>query len=397
MARALVLSLIILSTVAASLPLGDALVEAARRANATQAQNARQHRRRSRAWRRRQRARLRRQRALAAERRRRRWSIRRRRAVALRRNATPRVTLPEMLKQMELSSASPSILDSASVIAEEVSAPPQLIAPLKVAPLAPAAVGEATPRAQAATTTQLAHAPQPALVSQNAPARQQPVALRASAAPAPPLSFTRTPAPAIAPPTSAPATALLSRPTPAPFAKATANASTVNASTPTVRDARKFSALPVPQNWQNASSSLGGEFKFSLRASDGRPSGVAVWSRVNLAATANIDRRNRALAGVSHASLRRTVIDRMLVEGGWVVNDFEREVAGQKVFVVVAQSEQGGARRSWTYYFVEVNGQLFSLATTAPAEFAAAVASDAEQTLAAIASRQRPAATAAHN
>jgi hypothetical protein len=390
MLRALVLSLIILSTIAASLPLGDALVEAARRASATQTQNARQHRRRSRAWRRRQRARLRRQRALAAERRRRRWSIRRRRTVALRRNAMPRVTLPEMLKQMELSSASPSSLDSASVIAEEVSAPPQFIAPLKVSPLALAAVGEATPRAQAATTPQLAHAPQPA--QQNALVRQQPVALRASAAPAPPLSFTRTPAPVIVPPTSAPATAPLSRSTPAPFANATANAPT-----PTVRDARKFSALPVPQNWQSVSSSLGGEFKFSLRASDGRSSGVAVWSRVNLAATANIDRRNRALAGVSHASLRRTVIDRMLLEGGWVVNDFDREVAGQRVFVVVAQSEQGGARRSWTYYFVEVNGQLFSLATTAPSESAAAVAADAEQTLAAIASRQRPAATAAHN
>jgi hypothetical protein len=159
-----------------------------------------------------------------------------------------------------------------------------------------------------------------------------------------------------------------------------------------VREPRKFTALPVPQNWQNVSPSLGGEFKFSLRASDGRPSGVAVWSRVNLAASANTDRRNRALSGVSHASLRRTVIDRMLLEGGWVVNDFEREVAGQRVFVVVAQSEQGGARRSWTYYFVEVNGQLFSLATSAPSEFAAAVASDAEQTLAAIASRQqRPA------
>lgn len=393
MARALVLSLIILSTVAASLPVGDALVEAARRASATRTQNARQHRRHSRAWRRRQRARLRRQRALAAERRRRRWSIRRRRTVALRRNATPHVTLPEMLKQMELSSASPSILDSASVIAEEISAPPQIIAPLKVAPLTLTVA--ATPQAQATSAPQLAHAPQP--VPQTAPARQQPVAMRASAATAPPLSFTRTPAPALAPPTSAPTTAPLARLTPAPFAKATANASTVNAPTPAVRDPRKFSALPVPQNWQSVSSSLGGEFKFSLRASDGRPSGVAVWSRVNLAAAANIDRRNRALAGVSHASLRRTVIDRMLVEGGWVVNDFEREVAGQKVFVVVAQSEQGGARRSWTYYFVEVNGQLFSLATTAPSESAAAVAADAEQTLAAIASRQRPAAAAAHN
>ncbi|HVG30171.1 MAG TPA: hypothetical protein VM864_10760 [Pyrinomonadaceae bacterium] len=371
MKRALVLTLIILSTVAASLPVGDALVEAARRSAATRRHEARRHRRHTRAWRRRQRARLRRQRVLAAERRRRRWAIRSR-TVALRRRTSPRVTLPEMLKQMELSSASPSSLDSASVIAEEVSAPPQLIAPIKIAPLALTAA--APPQAQAASTPQLAHAPQPA--PQADPTRQRP------AAPAPPLSFTRPPAPA---------------PTTLPRAKATAAMTGATAPAPAVRDPRKFSPLPVPQNWRSASSSLGGEFKFSLRASDGRPSGVAVWSRLNLPAAASVDRRNRALAGVPHASLRRTVIDRMLVEGGWVVNDFEREIAGQKVFVVVAQSEQGGARRSWAYYFVEVNGQLFSLATTAPSEFADSVASDAEQTLAAIASRPRPAAAGAQD
>lgn len=383
MLRALTLSLIILSTIAASLPVGDALVEAARRASATHAQNAPRHRRRSRAWRRRQRARLRRQRALAAERRRRRWSIRRRRTVAIRRSTTPQITLPELLKQMELSSASPSSLVSASVISEEISAPTQLITPLKVEPLSPTV--PAVPQAQAATTPQLAHAPQ------TAPARQQPAA---SVAPASPLSFTRTPAPPLALPSTAPVNQPPARPTAAPFAKATATASTVPPPTPATREPRKFSALPVPQNWQNVSSSLGGEFKFSLRAPDGRPSGVAAWSRVNLAAAANTDRRNRALAGVSHASLRRTVIDRMLLEGGWVVNDFEREVAGQKVFVVVAQSEQGGARRSLTYYFVEVNGQIFSLNTNAPSEFASAVASDAEQTLSAVASRLRAAAAA---
>ena len=384
MLRALVLSIIMLSVVAASLPVGDALVEAARRASTTNSQDARRQRRRSRAWHRRQRARLRRQRALAAERRRRRWSIRRRPAVALRRDVTPRVTLPEMLKPMEFASASPSSIASASVIFDEVLAP-RLVAPTKVAPAAPPVAAPA--QAQAAATPQLAHAPQPAAPRVGpAPkinaAPNAATAPNASAAPTPPLSFTRTPAAAASP---APA---LMRSAPAPLARATAPSASAPAQAASV--SRRFSALPVPQNWQNVSSSLGGEFKFSLRSAEGRPSGVAVWARVNLPA-AGADRRNRALAGVPHASLRRTVIDRMLVEGGWVINDFEREVAGQKVFVVVAQSEQGGARRSWTYYFVEFNGQLFSLATTVPGEFAAAVASEAEQTLAALASRQRPA------
>jgi hypothetical protein len=79
----------------------------------------------------------------------------------------------------------------------------------------------------------------------------------------------------------------------------------------------------------------------------------------------------------------------MLLEGGWVVNDFERVIAGQKVFVVVAQSDStGGGRRSWTYYFIELDGQLFSLSTTVPAEYADAVASEAEQTLDTLASRR---------
>ena len=391
MLRAFVLSLIILSTIAATLPVGDVLVEAARRAAATRTQNGRHYRRNSRAWRRRQRARLRRQRALAAERRRRRWSIRRRRTIAVRRHATPRVTLPEMLRPMELASASPSSLASASLISAELSAPPRLVAPpqQQAAPLPLPAPGPQ--QAQAASTPQHAHAAQKsaAAAPPPAPIRQQP-----AAAAAPPLSFTRTPAPALAPNATAPTATPRARATSASPAKAAVAApATLTAPAQPVREARRFSALPVPQNWQNVSSSLGGEFKFSLRSAEGRPSGVAAWSRVNLPAAANVDRRNRALAGVSHASLRRTVIDRMLVEGGWVINDFEREVGGQKVFVVVAQSEQGGARRSWTYYFIEVNGQIFSLATTTPNEFAAAVAAEAEQTLAAVASRQqRPAA-----
>ncbi|MDQ3908401.1 MAG: hypothetical protein M3268_08650, partial [Acidobacteriota bacterium] len=185
-------------------------------------------------------------------------------------------------------------------------------------------------------------------------------------------------------------------PAPSPLARINDNAPTLPAPlakvatpAPTLvgRDPHKFSALPVPRNWLGVSSTLGGEYKFSLRAADGRQSGVAVWSRVNLPAQAVTDKRNRALAGVAHASLRRTVIDRMILEGGWVVNDFEREVAGRKVFVVVAQSESNGQRRAWTYYFVELDGQLYSLATTAPTEFADSVSAEAEQTLSALAAR----------
>jgi hypothetical protein len=404
MLRALVLSLIILATVSTMLPVGEALVEAARRAVATRQSSPRRHH--SRAWWRRYRARLRRQRALAAQRRRRRWALRRR-AVASQKHLPIHVSLPEALKPVELPSASLSSLAAAANIEAEVEAPAPLVDSTRLAQSAP------TPQAQLAATPQLAHAPQQTPAPKQTPAPQpndtaatpNVTALKPNVAAAVPNVAAVMPnvasvKPNLAPP-PVPATSPLARltntrQTNAPLAVAPLVKSTTVAAATLGRDPHKFSMLPVPRNWLGVSSSLGGEMKFSLRTTDGRQSGIAVWSRVHLPANGVTDRRNKALSGVAHASLRRTVIDRMLVEGGWVVNDFEREIAGQKVFVVVAQSDAGGARRSWTYYFVEVEGQLFSLATAAPAEFADAVAADSEQTLAALGSRYR-ATSAAQN
>ncbi|MFL6231157.1 MAG: hypothetical protein ACJ741_20460 [Pyrinomonadaceae bacterium] len=378
MFRALVLSLIILVTVATMLPVGETLVEAARRAVATQGSSPRRH---SRAWWRRHRAHLRRQRALAAQRRRRRWTLRRRAQAAQTHPAG--ITLPEALKPAEIASASPSSFSSIADIEAEVAATPQLLdapqfAPLQQLSAAQLSTPAPTQIARVSTantpTPQLAHAPQRVSPKANAPRSEASNNAIASQPFVP--SFNPSPLPS-----------LLARvPGAAPLVKSSVGLTAL-------AGARKFSPLPAPRNWQNLSSTLGGEFKFSLREADNRPAGVAVWSRVSLAANAVADRRNRSLAGVSHASLRRTVIDRMIVEGGWVVNDFERDIAGQKVFVVVAQSEgTGGARRFWTYYFVEVEGQLFSLATTVPNEFADAVAGEAEQTIAALAARRHAAA-----
>jgi hypothetical protein len=369
MFRALVLSLIIIVTVAMMLPVGDSLVEAARRAVATHESSPRHH---SRAWWRRHRARLRRQRALAAQRRRRRWTLRRRSLTAQARPA--RITLHEALEPAELPSASPSSLASIAGIEAEITAPPHLIEAPKFTPLPQLTTTATTTQPAQATTPPANTSPRtPAPKSNSSHAAASQIPATQSLAP----SSTPPPLPSLL--ASLPNAALVG----APPVKLSSNAPALAG-----REARKFSPLPVPHNWQNVSSTLGGEFKFSLRAEDGRASGVAVWSRVALAANAVADRRNKLLAGVSHGSLRRTVIDRMIVEGGWVVNDFEREIAGQKVFVVVAQSEgSNGARRSWTYYFVEVEGQLFSLATTVPSEFADAVAGEAEQTIAALGSR----------
>jgi hypothetical protein len=138
--------------------------------------------------------------------------------------------------------------------------------------------------------------------------------------------------------------------------------------------------------------------RFNVRAADGRVRSSAVWSRVNLqaAAPAATDSRSKTFGGVPFTLLRRTVINRMVAEGGWVTNDVQRQFGDRRVFVVTAQSlAANGERRAWTFYFTESDGQVYSLATNAPAEFADSLATESEQAIVALGSRGN-AATAKH-
>ena len=131
-------------------------------------------------------------------------------------------------------------------------------------------------------------------------------------------------------------------------------------------------------------SAVMGEMRFNVRTLEGRPMGTAVLSPVALSGLAPATTmRPKMLGNVPLASLRRTVIDLMITEGGWVVNDMEREMGGRRVFMVLAQSGGTGMpRMSWVFYFLEIDGRLYKLATTAPLEFAAPLAADSEQVLA---------------
>ncbi|MGH9940726.1 MAG: hypothetical protein ACRD9R_00015 [Pyrinomonadaceae bacterium] len=153
-------------------------------------------------------------------------------------------------------------------------------------------------------------------------------------------------------------------------------------------------SLPVPGNWSASASPRQGEVRFNALAGDGRTVlGTAHWSRVG-AAPADVTGlvlgpRTKMLGGVPTTSLRRTVIDRMIAEGGWVINDFERQLGGQRVFVVVAQSNAAdGSRRTWTFYFTEHEGHIYSLAAHAPAASAGELAAQSEQFLTALALRR---------
>lgn len=163
----------------------------------------------------------------------------------------------------------------------------------------------------------------------------------------------------------------------------------VRVSAPLKSEASAPFNLSMPQAWSNAGATASGEMKFAVRAADGRLAGTAVLAPVPLngaaANNASPARNNKSLGGVPLSSLRRTVIDRMIAESGWVVNDMEREIAGRRVFVVFAQSGAAGAsRQSWTFYFTELDGRIYSLATNSLQEFAEPVALDSERLVSSI-------------
>ena len=87
------------------------------------------------------------------------------------------------------------------------------------------------------------------------------------------------------------------------------------------------------------------------------------------------------LAGVAVSDLRRIVIDKMIVSGGWVTNDFVREVNGSRVFVVTARTPKDAysPEKAWNFYFTEVGGRIYGLTTNAPLEFSDQMSGEAER------------------
>lgn len=146
--------------------------------------------------------------------------------------------------------------------------------------------------------------------------------------------------------------------------------------------------LAMPNTWTSTSAgAVPGTMKFKINTPDGRAAGTATIAPVTLTNVemAVASTRTKTLGRVPFVALRRTVIDQMVVEGGWVVNDMEREFQGRRIYIVIAQSGSGGvARQSLTFYFTEMNGRIYSLSTNAPVEFSAPLAADAEQVMASL-------------
>jgi len=90
---------------------------------------------------------------------------------------------------------------------------------------------------------------------------------------------------------------------------------------------------------------------------------------------------SKMLGGTNVSELRRIVIDKMIVAGGWVTNDYVREVNGSRVFVVTAHTPKSGnsPEKAWTFYFTEADGRIYGLTTEAPLETADRMSSEAER------------------
>src|SRR5690606_9465228 len=99
----------------------------------------------------------------------------------------------------------------------------------------------------------------------------------------------------------------------------------------------------------------------------------------------NYNRRVKTIGGVPTASLRREVINQMIRENGWVVNDYQKVVGDRAVCVVVAQTPgKNGQVRSRLFYFTESNGRIYNVATNANATTNEEIAAESEKMVAAI-------------
>ncbi|HUR98140.1 MAG TPA: hypothetical protein VMZ26_08765 [Pyrinomonadaceae bacterium] len=151
------------------------------------------------------------------------------------------------------------------------------------------------------------------------------------------------------------------------------------------------SGQAAPAGWRRAGSSSS-EVNFSVDNGNGSAS-ISV---VGPATGETVDTgRNRVLGGVPTTALRREVINRMIRENGWVVNDYQKSIGGRSVYVVVAQSQNGGRVQSRMFYFTEADGRIYSVATNSAAGSADRIAEESEKVIFSLQSGPRPVQQAA--
>ncbi len=162
------------------------------------------------------------------------------------------------------------------------------------------------------------------------------------------------------------------------------------------QSSKKPATQPTRENapsMVNAAQSTNSEIRFRVDDSAGSQVGSASISVVGPAiGETAIEGRNKAVGGISTVSLRRDIINRMIQENGWVVNDYQKQIGGRDVYVVVAQSQsKNGKVQSRMFYFTEVDGRIYNVATNSPVEEAERLAEESEKVINSLQSRIRPA------
>jgi len=148
----------------------------------------------------------------------------------------------------------------------------------------------------------------------------------------------------------------------------------------------------APRTWKKSQSTQA-ELQFNVADETGAQLGQASISVVGpTMSTDDNNAKTKTVGGVPTTNLRRNVIDRMIKENGWVVNDFQKEIGGKKVYVVVAQSEgAGGKIQSRVFYFAEADGRIYSVATNAPTDSQERIAEESEKVInSLVRTRQNP-------
>ena len=148
---------------------------------------------------------------------------------------------------------------------------------------------------------------------------------------------------------------------------------------------------PAPAGWSPAKSSAA-EMQFRVDNSSGAQVGSASIAVVGPAmGDPNAAGRAKTVGGVATSSLRRDVIDRMIRENGWVVNDYQKEISGQQVYVVEAQSQaKNGQTQQRMFYYTEVDGKIYSVSTIAPVNESERLAEESEKVINSLKARVRP-------
>jgi hypothetical protein len=145
---------------------------------------------------------------------------------------------------------------------------------------------------------------------------------------------------------------------------------------------------PAPAGWK-AAGSTASELQYRVDNSSGDQVGSASITVVG-PSRAEVG-RGKSVGGVATTQLRRDVIDRMIKENGWVVNDYQRDIGGQAVYVVEAQSQaKNGGVQSRVFYFTEVDGLIYSVVTNSAVQESERLASESEKVIHSLKNRTRP-------